>query len=207
MTHPISRTLLAALFLLLNTTGASAAGLPAYAEHFFSGLTTLQADFEQTVTDANQKSMQDSKGHMWIERPGKFRWDYHTPYEQELVADGQRVWSYDADLEQVTVQQASEVLTSTPAMLLSGTTPLDKVFNIEESGANSLLLKPKNDDSNITELRLVFAGNMLSSIVAHDSFGNTTTFHFSQMARNEPVAAKLFQFVPPPGTDVIGTAR
>jgi chaperone LolA len=206
MTHRICRTWPAVLFLLLNATAAGASGLPAYASKFFSGLTTLQADFAQTVTDANQKPMQDSQGHMWIQRPGRFRWDYKTPYEQQLVADGTRVWSYDADLEQVTVQPASQVLTSTPAMLLSGTTPLDQVFRIEETGAHTLLLRPKTDDSNITDLSLAFDGDTLASIVAHDTFGNTTTFRFTHMARNEPLSADLFHFVPPAGADVIGDA-
>lgn len=197
------------VIILLASCGLPAlcaAATPEYVNRFFDKLTTLQADFEQKVIDANQKPVQQSTGHMWILRPGRFRWDYKTPYVQQLVADGKQVWSWDADLEQVTVQPASEVLTSTPAMLLSGAAPLEQVFNIEAIDNHTVLLKPKTDDSNITELRLVFADDRLSAIVAHDTFGNTTSFHFSHMTRNGKLDEGLFHFVPPAGADVIGAS-
>ena len=141
---------------------------------------------------------------MWIMRPGRFRWDYETPYRQQLVADGERLWSYDEDLEQVTVQAAAEVLTATPAMLLSGEQPLEEVFNIEASGPQSIQLTPKTDDSNVTGLQLHFAGGLLQRIVARDSFGNTTTFDFFNLERNPELPPELFHFEPPAGADVVG---
>jgi len=118
------------LLVLLFPAAVLAEKQPSYVTDFFAGLHTLQADFEQQVVDGNNRPLQSSQGHMWIKRPGRFRWDYETPYRQQLVADGERLWSYDEDLEQVTVQKASDVLTSTPAMLLSGEEPLGNVFNM-----------------------------------------------------------------------------
>jgi outer membrane lipoprotein carrier protein len=204
MNRFLSRALPALLLAALPCPPGQAGSLPDYARHFFSGLDTLQGDFDQQVTDANQQPVQHSQGHMWIKRPGRFRWDYHKPYEQQLVADGKKVWSWDADLEQATVQPASAVITSTPAMLLSGSEPIDQVFTSETLDGHTVLLKPRNADSNVTALRLVFSGDSLAEIVAHDTFGNTTTFHFSHLARNAPVADDTFHFVPPPGADVIG---
>ena len=123
--------------LLLVPAVNHAAEPPAYFSGFFNGLLTMQADFDQQVLDGNRQLLQSSQGHMWIMRPGRFRWDYETPYKQQLVADGERLWSYDEELEQVTVQPASEVLTSTPAMLLSGDQPLELLFDIEESSATT----------------------------------------------------------------------
>lgn len=204
MNRFLHRTLPVLLLAALPCLSAYAGALPDYAQRFFRGLATLQGDFDQQVVDANQQPVQQSQGHMWIKRPGRFRWDYHKPYEQQLVADGRKVWSWDADLEQATVQPASEVITSTPAMLLSGTEPIDQVFTSEELDGHTVLLKPRKKDSNVTDLRLVFAGDKLTEIIAHDTFGNTTTFHFSHLKRNAPVADDTFHFVPPPGADVIG---
>jgi outer membrane lipoprotein carrier protein len=173
---------------------------------FFAGLETLQADFDQQVVDAEGRLQQSSQGHMWIKRPGRFRWDYEQPYRQQIVADGERLWSYDEDLEQVTVQAAGEVLTATPAMLLSGEQPLEQVFTLEDSG-NSVHLLPKTDDSNITALNLYLEDGMLQRILARDSFGNTTTFSFSNLERNPPLSESLFVFVPPAGADVVGDAK
>ena len=198
--HPLLNGL---LLWALCLPGARAE-TPDLVQQFFSGLRTLQADFDQRVVDSNNQLLQSSQGHMWIMRPGRFRWDYETPYRQQLVADGQRLWSYDEDLEQVTVQAAAEVLTATPAMLLSGDQPLDDVFNIQASGPDSVQLTPKSDDSNVTGLQLYFAGKLLQRITAQDNFGNTTTLTFFNLERNPELQATLFHFKPPAGADVVG---
>ncbi len=207
MTRHKLTTSCAGLRLLLAGFGLHAEPVPAYVENFFGGLTTLQADFDQQVTDANNRPIQSSQGKMWIMRPGRFRWDYLPPYKQQLIADGERLWSWDEDLEQVTVQQVGEVLTATPAMLLGGGKPLTDVFSIEEIDIFTVLLTPKTDDSNIDSLRLVFSGDLLTQIVAHDSFGNTTQFNFTNMQRNLQLAPDLFRFEPPPGADVVGDTQ
>ena len=197
--------------LLLLPAVSHTTETPAYFREFFNGLLTMQADFDQQVLDGNRQLLQSSQGHMWIMRPGRFRWDYVTPYKQQLVADGERLWSYDEELEQVTVQPASEVLTSTPAMLLSGTQPLEQLFNIEETSATAgdrqVTLIPKSDDSNVTRLHVHFSGELLTRIDAEDSFGNTTQFSFTRLERNPKLDEKLFTFTPPAGADVIGNSR
>ncbi|MGB5177221.1 MAG: outer membrane lipoprotein chaperone LolA [Gammaproteobacteria bacterium] len=194
--------------LLLVPAAGDAAQSSAYFTGFFNGLLTMQADFDQQVLDGNRQLLQSSQGHMWIMRPGRFRWDYETPYKQQLVADGEHLWSYDEELEQVTVQPATEVLTSTPAMLLSGDQPLELLFNIEETsteaGEQRVTLTPKSDDSNVTRLQVYFSGNLLTRIDAEDSFGNTTQFSFTRLERNPELDEKLFTFTPPAGADVVG---
>jgi len=192
------------LWLMLQAATAYAAE-PDFFTRFFTDLHTLQADFDQQVVDGNKQVLQSSSGHMWIARPGRFRWNYETPYRQQLVADGQRLWSFDEDLEQVTVQPAGDVITSTPAMLLSGDQPVDTLFHIEAATeGQSVILIPKSDDSNILKLQVYFSDNSLTRIDAEDSFGNTTQFSFSNMQRNPTLKDKLFTFTPPAGADVIG---
>ena len=197
--------------LLFIPAIAQAEQAPPYFTAFFTGLLTMQADFDQQVVDGNKQLLQSSQGHMWIMRPGRFRWDYETPYKQQLVADGERLWSYDEDLEQVTVQPASEVLTSTPAMLLSGDKPLETVFNIEKASTTgagqTVTLVPKTDDSNVIRLQVHFSDKLLTHIDAEDSFGNTTIFSFSNLERNPKLDENLFTFTPPAGADVIGNTR
>ena len=203
------RTVLAGLVLLLLAPSmVLAETAPAYVQSFFKDLQTLQADFDQQVIDDNNKIIQSSRGHMWIRRPGRFRWDYIAPYRQQIIADGEHLWSYDEDLEQVMVQPAAEVLTSTPAMLLSGDEPLENVFLIEAAemrgNEQHVRLIPRSDDSNIIELHLFFSAGMLTRIEAQDSFGNTTIFSFTQLERNPKLDKDVFSFTPPAGADVVG---
>lgn len=190
---------------LLSLIGAQVhADATARLADFFGDLRTLSADFSQQVLDGNMREIQSSSGRMWIMRPGMFRWDYSQPYQQQVVADGSHLWAYDEDLEQVTVQPAGEVLTATPAMLLSGEQPLDEVFNISEAAGQGVLLTPKNNDSNVTELTLQFNADGLQRIDAADAFGNTTVFTFSNLQRNPLLDRQLFTFTPPEGADVVG---
>ncbi len=201
----LKQALLAGL-LWAATAAAVADGMPASLADFFQGLQTLSADFSQQVVDGKNREIQSATGRMWIRRPGMFRWDYMEPYQQQVVADGERLWSYDKDLEQVTVQAASEVLTATPAMLLSGERPLEDVFEIHEVDMQHILLTPKNNDSNVTELRLQFNDSGLQRIAAADTFGNTTVFTFTNVQRNPLLDRQLFTFEPPAGADVVGEA-
>ena len=105
---------------------------------YFAGLDTFQSQFIQTVIDSDGQQVQRSEGTVWIRKPGRFRWDYRTPYRQLIVADGKRLWTYDEDLEQATVKPVDEALSSTPAMLLSGFRPLSDVMSWRCSGAIQL---------------------------------------------------------------------
>jgi outer membrane lipoprotein carrier protein len=200
--------LVLALTLCVASPLATAGSAIDTAEAFFAGSHTLQADFHQQVINSEGKVQQDSSGHVWILRPGRFRWNYQTPYKQQLVADGRHLWSYDEDLAQVTVQPMDKVFSATPAMLLSGKEPLEKVFRMQEqpahNGEQQVLLTPKSDDSNIIEIRLFFTNGTLSHLEARDKFGNTTSFTFTNLQRNAPVDDGLFHFVPPPDVDVVG---
>lgn len=202
--------LIAAGVVLLLAANAHAGPASGYAQDFFDDLRTLEADFDQQVVDSDRRVVQSSQGHMWIQRPGLFRWNYKTPYIQQIVADGERLWTYDEDLEQVSVQSVSDVLTSTPAMLLSGSRPLEEVFDIEELTPDSIekqvLLTPKSSDSNVTAITLYFDVDTLVGMRADDSFGNRTTFSFFNLKRNLPIDPLIFRFNPPANTDVIGDA-
>jgi outer membrane lipoprotein carrier protein len=207
-TLPRFQRLLFAAVSLLASPLLCAGGAQETVNTYFKDLHTLEADFHQRVLTSEGKTQQESDGHVWILRPGKFRWNYLTPYKQQLVADGQRLWSYDEDLAQVSVQPMDKVFSSTPAMLLSGNEPLEKVFHMQEepadNGQQQVLLTPMNDDSSVIEVRLLFSKGMLSRIVAKDNFGNTTSFTFSKVVRNGPVDESLFKFVPPPDVDIVG---
>jgi outer membrane lipoprotein carrier protein len=177
---------------------------------YFSGLETIQADFVQTVVDSGGETVQDSQGHVWMQRPGRFRWDYRTPYHQLIVADGKRLWTYDEDLEQATVKDLDAALSSTPAMLLSGYRPLAEVMDWEPDSDNDrytwFRLHPKERDSAVEKVRIAFDGGELAIMEVVDGFGNHTRIRFSNMQRNQKLDDGLFHLKLPEGTDIIGAA-
>ncbi len=177
---------------------------------YFAGLDSFQSQFVQTVTDSDGQQVQRSEGTVWIRKPGRFRWDYRTPYRQLIVADGERLWTYDEDLEQATVKHVDEALSSTPAMLMSGFRPLSDVMSWRPSnggnGERWFDLHPKEPDAAVEKVRIAFKNDQLSIIEVTDGFGNNTRIQFSQIKRNQAIDQKLFRLELPPDTDIIGDA-
>lgn len=196
---------IALLVLALCASPGFAADLIA---DYFSGLNTFQSTFTQTVTDSNGERVQDAQGRVWMQRPGRFRWDYETPYRQLIVADGERLWTYDEDLEQATVEPVDEALSSTPAMLMSGFKPLDEVMRWVETGSRDgktwYRLDPRQQDSAVEEVQIAFDGGQLAIIEVRDGFGNHTRIDFSDITRNQSIDPDRFRIQLPPGTDIIG---
>lgn len=202
----------AVLFLTMFAYAAHAASDAAAGqqkvESFLQGLQSLQAQFKQTLTDRNGLIVEQANGTLAIRRPDRFRWDYLEPNEQVIVADGKRIWLYDADLEQVTVRKLDDTLSATPAMLLSGQGNLQDNFSVtqssQEGGIFWVRMQPKRDDTDFKWVRLGFEGNALRFMQLADKLGQTTNLEFSQLERNPALDPSRFTFTVPPGADVIG---
>ncbi|VAW81004.1 Outer membrane lipoprotein carrier protein LolA [hydrothermal vent metagenome] len=175
---------------------------------YFAALKTFEANFTQHVVGANGETLQDAAGEVWISTPGRFRWNYLTPYKQLIVSDGKQLWNYDADLEQASVSPVDDRLTSTPAMLLSGVRPLSEVMNTKpigkENGVDWYQLEPKSSDAAVEAVKIGFRKGQLEAIEVRDGFGNQTRIQFSDIKLNQTVDPALFELDLPPGTDVIG---
>lgn len=169
---------------------------------------SLQADFQQETLDARGSRQQVLQGKMSVQRPGYFRWDTVSPFPQLIIADGSRVWLYDPDLAQVTVQKMDKQVGNTPALLLSGDpAAITKSFDITKSGegANEVyLLKPKAKDALFESLQVSFDGKgVLTGMALKDSLGSRTLIRFGNVKLNPALDRKLFKFNPPKGVDVI----
>lgn len=177
-------------------------------EDFLQNVTTLSGHFEQQLIDADNNVLETSVGTLDIRRPGQFRWSYSEPYEQILIADGLNMWSYDVDLEQVTVKAQADALGSTPALLLGGTTDVLDDFNYIGSfldrGTQWVMLRPKNTESGFYKVELGFTDGRLSRMLFGDNLEQTTLIALVDVAFNESVDEARFSFSPPAGVDVVG---
>lgn len=196
------------LTMLLSFTLSAADSASAKLNDFVKNVVTYKANFQQTVLDPQGNVMEKAQGEFVLERPGKFRWDYQEPFPQHIVADGQRIWFYDVDLEQVTVKSQQEALTDTPATLLSGNSlPTDKYVVTDVPSEDGMLwveLVPKNVDSNFQTIALAFDQDGLRTMIMKDSFDQRTRLVFSQAQENPVLTKDTFVFTPAPGVDVVG---
>jgi outer membrane lipoprotein carrier protein len=179
-----------------------------YLEKFLNKTQTIEADFAQVLRTYDGEVLQETEGQFYLSRPGKFRWNYKSPYEQIIVSDGERIWIYDVELQQVTVQKQSASLPATPMALLEDSSVLHKNYNVtpldEQGGVHRLKLISKSGESDFAEIIVGLDADGLRFMQLHDQFEQVTDIVFSNMKTNNKLASEIFRFVPPDGVDVFG---
>ncbi len=197
--------LLAACLLTLVSLAARADAVGTLKD-FVNNVKTGHASFTQTVTSPDGAKKKTSSGTFDFARPNRFRFAYTKPFEQLIVADGEKVWIHDTDLNQVSSRKFSQALGSTPAALLAGGS-LEKDFTLAPLPARDGLewaqATPKTQDSAFKSVRIGFKGRDLAAVEITDSFGQSSLLQFTQFAPNAPVSPELFKFTVPKGADVI----
>jgi outer membrane lipoprotein carrier protein len=192
---------------LLVAAGAQAASLERF-ETYVRTTQAARADFEQQVFDRNGRRVQEAKGSFEFLRPGRFRWTYAEPYPQLIVGDGERVWIYERDLNQVTVRRLTQALGSTPAALLAGASDIEKAFVLSDAGTRNglewLEAKPREREAGFERVRIGLGVAGVEAMQLVDHLGQTTELRFSNITRNPTLRASDFRFTPPPGADVLG---
>jgi outer membrane lipoprotein carrier protein len=204
----LSRTLWIVAAAALGLAGVARAGGMDRLSEFMSATLAATGEFEQRIYNRDRKLVQESRGTLAFQRPGRFRWEYSKPYPQLIVGDGTRVWVYDEDLNQVTVRKLDQALGATPAALLAGANDALKAFAFQDQGQRDGLewveAVPRDQDSTFERIRMGFGVAGLARMELVDSFGQTTELSFRGLQRNPRIDPARFRFAPPKGADVVG---
>ncbi|PID62943.1 MAG: outer membrane lipoprotein carrier protein LolA [Gammaproteobacteria bacterium] len=195
-----------------ETSSQPGAGI-ARLERFLDNNDSFSARFEQTLYDADNAPLQTSRGTMRLKRPGRFIWDYETEAGtptsgQRLVADGERVWMLDDELEQVTVNPIAQSMSGSPFALLMGTASLDEAFDAETlgvvDGIEWVSLTPLSETSDFEQVYIGLNNAGLAAMELRDNFGQATQIRFTDFDAGVSFEDELFEFKVPTGYDVIG---
>ncbi|ABM62161.1 outer membrane lipoprotein chaperone LolA [Halorhodospira halophila] len=191
--------LVVALILALNT--AQAGQLQAL-EDYYRDVETVQGVFNQFTLDDRGQVIEESSGDFAIHRPDRFHWSYAGPFSQEIIADGERLWVYDVELDQVTVRDQRAVLGSAPAQLLSGDyADLEELFELAET-EDYVRLTPRDGGEAFDEARLGMRDGHPSALEIDDALGQVTRVELDEVRLNDAVDEERFRFEPPEGVDV-----
>ncbi len=204
----VPRIAIAALALAFAAP-APAAEARARLDAFTTGLKGLDGGFTQRVFDADGRLTEESSGRVALSQPRQFRWEYVKPFPQLIVADGDQVWIYDPDLEQVTVRRQSHEEQQSPLAALIDPGELDRQFKVSEGGSAQgldwLVLEPKrSDDAQFRRARLGFGSDGLKRMEIEDALGQRTEIAYDGWRRNPAFAAGMFEYTPPAGVEVVG---
>lgn len=200
----MQKTVWFAALVGIFSSAALADGITA-ARAFNNDVRSFSGSFTQTVKSA--KKTQSTSGTFSILRPGYFKWQYNKPYKQLIVGDGQYVWLFDQDLDQVMRRTQRTALGTSPAAILSDKEAMEKNYTLKNDGQEGdieyVAATPKNKDSEYRSIRLGFKEAELITMQLTDSFGNFTTVTFNGMQINPKLAPAAFRFTPPKGVDVL----
>jgi len=190
MRNILINTVFVAGCLYLNAAHASVEML----ESFFKEITTLEARFDQAVIDETGLTLEESSGTFYLSRPGKFRWDYNSDDPdlasgQQIVADGESIFMYDPDLDQVTKRGLEDALGQVPSLLLVQTgAEIDQHFTINDFGLIDGLtwagLKPLDENAGYQQLMIGFLGEQINTITLVDGLGNETRLSLTAVKDN-----------------------
>ncbi|MET1257230.1 outer membrane lipoprotein chaperone LolA [Aliikangiella maris] len=173
---------------------------------------TYHANFEQRVFDEFGVAIDTSSGTFLIQRPSHFRWQFKQPFSQLIIADGRYLWTYDEELEQVTIQDQDKMVANSPLLLLtSNETKLSQAFTISHSspGGKKLLfeLKPKQAESLFDRMNILFVNDEISELLMLDSLGQQTSVKFLNAKVNPKISPEQFTFIIPEGVDVVDSRQ
>jgi outer membrane lipoprotein carrier protein len=196
----------AAVLAVLGIAPARAAGIDQL-RAFLSQTKSARGEFTQRVGSRNSAKSQNSSGTFVFQRPGRFRWTYARPYEQVIVADGETLYLFDKDLNQVTVKKLVGAIPASPASILFGSNQFEKDFEVRDGGTRDdlewIVATPRAKDTPFEKIEIGFRDGLPAAMQLADSFGQTSQLRFAKVERNPVVDPQTLRFAPPPGADVL----
>ncbi|MDY0309821.1 MAG: outer membrane lipoprotein chaperone LolA [Castellaniella sp.] len=205
------RAQVAAIMLcgLAGLSGLARAAEPARVQlqSFVDQVKSATGQFSQERTDAQGAAQKPQGGFFAFQRPGKFRWEVRVPYAQLIVSDGQHVYQYDPDLQQVTERRANQAVGASPAALLFGSGSLDQAFDLQSrpdhDGLQWLRAVPKTPDAGFVHADIGFADGLPRRLELLDAFGQVSRIVFTGLKANPVIPAGQFQFAVPQDADLV----
>jgi outer membrane lipoprotein carrier protein len=204
-----STAVLACTLLLTGIGGtASAAALDQFTS-FVSSTKAASGEFTQhqiKQVEGKDKASASASGTFVFARPGKFIWTYVKPYDQLLQADGEQLYIYDKDLNQVTIRKLGNALGSSPAAILFGSNDLTKNFTLVEAGKRDglewLQATPKAKDTTFEQISIGLRNGLPEAMELRDNFGQLSVLAFKNFQKNPVLKANYFKFAMPKGADI-----
>ena len=204
-TRGLFSSVLCAMCLLCSEAWAASAR--EQLQSFVSQVQAATGKFSQYTVGTQGQTKPAQTGQFAFQRPGRFKWDVVKPYAQQIVSDGQQLFQFDPDLNQVTVRKVDQAIGASPAAILFGSGSLEQSFTVaalpDKDGLSWLRATPRSGEAGFVHVELGFSSGLPALIVLLDAFGQRTHIELSGLVPNPPLAAEVFRFVAPPGADVV----
>ena len=170
---------------------------------FYDRVENFHADFTQRYQNIALGDEQISRGHVFFRKPGRMRWDYAEPSEKYLISNGEILWMFEPEFNQVARLDLSESELPTAIRFLMGEGDLRTDFEItqldcDEPNAYCLHLIPRVSEGQYQSLDFVVDANdfHVRRTVVIDPIGNRNQFDFSNPSTSDELPDAGFEFEP-----------
>jgi outer membrane lipoprotein carrier protein len=195
------------LLFLLQTAFVHAETANDPLQNFLADFKTLEANFVQSLINENGEELEKTEGILYLQQPGKFHWSYQVPYSQLIISNGEILWVFDEDLEQLTIREMGDSIEQTPAGIILGNNSITEHFVQVDlgiiEGFDWIELTPRDMEAQYKNIRLGFDKTKLGMMIILDNLGQTTRIDFANVKKNAELSSALFDFVVPDDVDVI----
>lgn len=193
------------LFICSNVVLADDKNDPLQA--FLDNFNSLESNFIQQLINEDGEVLEKSEGILKLQQPGKFNWSYETPYAQKIISNGEVLWLFDEDLEQLTIKNIGNTLDETPAGIILGNNDINEHFVQVSMGLTDgydwIELTPKSLETQYKNIRIGFNDSQLGMMIIVDNLGQITRIDFQNVKRNVELQPSSFELETPAGVDVI----
>lgn len=176
----------------------------------------FEADFEQTYRNRLLGRNQDSTGHVWLRPPTRMRWEYRTPTNNLIVADGRMLFVFEPEPNQVIRMPVGDSELPAVMAFLTGGRDLNEDYHVKlvsaevtaalaKRGQAGLELRPRRPSSVVERVVLVIGrdNGRVQKTVLVEPEGNTNTFVWSKVRTDTKIADSRFTFTPPSGARIL----
>jgi outer membrane lipoprotein carrier protein len=185
--------------------------IAARVDHRYNHLTTLKARFQESYAGAGMTRKE--AGDLWLQKPGKMRWQYEQPTPKLFIVDGKNAYFYVPSERQARRMPAKRLDDfRSPIRYLLGHTKLQSEFaklSLSQEApkqAGDVVLEgiPKGMEDRVQRVLLeITPANQIVGIRIEELDASIKEFTFSNLQENIPVSRELFRFTPPRGVEVI----
>jgi len=173
---------------------------------------TIQADVEQLILSQDGRQIQALQAELIMQKPDRLYWHVTEPYEELMISDGESLWYYEPDLEQVSIQDFPQDVENNPILLLNDDLQaLAEAYEVSmgyvDEDVRQYVLLPLTASSSYKRFSMTFSGSDLLQMQFESSVGQLTSFSFTNIINNAAIDPAMFSFALPADIEVIDSRQ
>lgn len=169
------------------------------------------ASFFQLSTIKAMDISDEATGKVFVKRPGKMRWEYEKPERQVIITNGQRLWVYRPEDNQVMLGKSPAFFSDGKgAGFLADIKVLRRKFKITQAKSDdkrlyALKLQPVESSADISEIYLYVSKQTyeVKRVVTYNVYGDENRIDLINSLFDRIPDDALFTFSIPEGVDVL----